>query len=72
VYRLLLQALASHPEEVRSFYEDTVAPVVLYDEQYHTELLSTLEAYLVNDCNMNATPVASTLTGIRSPTAFSA
>jgi sugar diacid utilization regulator len=55
VYRLLLQALASHPEEVRSFYEDTVAPVVLYDEQYHTELLSTLEAYLVNDCNMNAT-----------------
>jgi hypothetical protein len=55
VYRLLLHALASHPEEVRSFYEDTVSSVVLYDEQYHTELLSTLETYLANDCNMNAT-----------------
>jgi sugar diacid utilization regulator len=55
VYRLLFRALASHPEEVRRFYEDTVAPIVRYDHQYHTELLSTLEAYLANDCNMNAT-----------------
>jgi sugar diacid utilization regulator len=55
VYRLLFRALASHPEEVRSFYEDTVAPIVRYDHQYHTDLLSTLEAYLANDCNMNAT-----------------
>jgi sugar diacid utilization regulator len=55
VYRLLFRALASHPEEVRSFYEDTVAPIVRYDHQYHSELLSTLEAYLANDCNMNAT-----------------
>jgi hypothetical protein len=55
VYRLLFRALATHPEEVRSFYEDTVAPVVRYDDQYQTELLKTLEAYLGNDCNMNAT-----------------
>jgi sugar diacid utilization regulator len=55
VYRLLFRALASHPEEVRSFYEDTVAPLVRYDEQYRTELLATLESYLANDCNMNAT-----------------
>jgi sugar diacid utilization regulator len=55
VYRLLFRALASHPEEVRSFYEDTVAAVVRYDDQYHTDLLSTLETYLANDCNMNAT-----------------
>ena len=27
-YRLLFRVLASHPEEVRSFYEDTVAPLV--------------------------------------------
>ena len=27
-YRLLFRVLASHPEEVRSFYEDTVAPIV--------------------------------------------
>jgi len=55
VYRLLFRALASDPAEVLSFYEDTVAPVVRYDDQYHTELRSTLEAYLANDCNMNAT-----------------
>jgi PucR family transcriptional regulator, purine catabolism regulatory protein len=55
VYRLLFRALASHPEEVRSFYEDTVAPIVRYDQQYHTELLATLESYLANDCNMNGT-----------------
>ena len=30
-YRLLFRVLASHPEEVRSFYEDTVAPLVAYD-----------------------------------------
>jgi DNA-binding PucR family transcriptional regulator len=55
VYRLLFRALASDPAEVRAFYEDTVAPVIRYDDQYHTDLLSTLEAYLANDCNMNAT-----------------
>jgi sugar diacid utilization regulator len=54
-YRLLFRVLASHPEEVRSFYEDTVAPVVRYDEQYSTELIATLGAYLRNNCNMNAT-----------------
>ena len=55
VYRLLFRALVSDPEEVRSFYEDTVAPVVAYDRQYRSELLTTLEAYLAQDCNMNAT-----------------
>ena len=38
-----------------SFYEDTVAPVARYDDQYQGELIATLEAYLANDCNMNAT-----------------
>jgi hypothetical protein len=57
-YRLLFRVLASHPEEVRSFYEDTVAPVVRYDEQYTSELLATLEAYLAQNCNMNATASA--------------
>ena len=38
-YRLLFRVLASHPEEVRSFYEDTVAPLVRYDEQYSTDLV---------------------------------
>ena len=50
--------LASHPEEVKSFYEDTIAPLVRYDEQYSTDLVGTLEAYLGQNCNMNATAAA--------------
>jgi sugar diacid utilization regulator len=57
-YRLLFRVLASHPEEVRSFYEDTVAPIVRYDDQYATDLVGTLEAYLDRNCNMNATAAA--------------
>ncbi|HVE67109.1 MAG TPA: helix-turn-helix domain-containing protein [Solirubrobacteraceae bacterium] len=57
-YRLLFRVLASHPEEVRSFYEDTIAPVVRYDDQYATDLAGTLEAYLGQNCNMNATAAA--------------
>jgi sugar diacid utilization regulator len=57
-YRLLFRVLASHPEEVRSFYEDTVASIVRYDDQYRTDLVQTLEAYLEHNCNMNATAAA--------------
>jgi hypothetical protein len=57
-YRLLFRVLVSHPEEVRSFYEDTVAPLVRYDDQYRTDLIGTLEAYLDQNCNMNATAAA--------------
>jgi sugar diacid utilization regulator len=55
VYRLLFRALISDPGEVRSFYEDTVEPIVRYDREYRSELLGTLEEYLASDCNMNAT-----------------
>ena len=68
VYRLLFRALISDPQEVRSFYEDTVEPVVRYDNQYRSELLGTLEEYLATDCNMNATAGPSTPTATRSPT----
>ena len=57
-YRLLFRVLASHPEEVKSFYEDTLAPLVRYDEQYSTDLVGTLESYLSENCNMNATAAA--------------
>ena len=57
-YRLLFRVLASHPEEVRSFYEDTIAAIVRYDDQYRTDLVGTLEAYLEQNCNMNATAAA--------------
>jgi sugar diacid utilization regulator len=45
-YRLLFRVFASHPDEVRSFYEDTVAPLVRYDESYGSDLLTTLETFL--------------------------
>jgi sugar diacid utilization regulator len=55
VYRLLFRALISDPDEVRTFYRDTVEPLVRYDIQYRSDLLGTLEEYLASDCNMNAT-----------------
>jgi sugar diacid utilization regulator len=55
VYRLLFRALVSDPDEVRSFYRDTVEPLVRYDDQYRSDLFGTLEEYLASDCNMNAT-----------------
>jgi hypothetical protein len=54
-YRLLTRVLASYPEEVQMLYESTVAPLVGYDEQYQTDLVTTLQTYLANNCNMNAT-----------------
>ena len=40
------------------FYEETVAPLVRYDEQYRTDLVGTVEAYLRHNCNMNSTASA--------------
>ena len=57
-YRLLFRVLASHPEELRGLYEDTVAAIVRYDEQYRTDLVTTLDTYLERNCNINATASA--------------
>jgi DNA-binding PucR family transcriptional regulator len=57
-YRLLFRVLASHPEEVRSFYDDTIAPLVRYDEQYGSDLIATLEAWFEHDCSTVATAAA--------------
>ena len=54
-YRLLFRVLASNPEEVRAFHEDTIAPLVRYDEQYGTDLVGTLEAWFEHDCSTSAT-----------------
>ncbi|HEX2436610.1 MAG TPA: hypothetical protein VHI76_08135, partial [Solirubrobacterales bacterium] len=37
-YRLLLPAMSEDPGELERFYEETVAPLVAYDDQYETEL----------------------------------
>jgi sugar diacid utilization regulator len=57
-YRLLFRMLASHPDEVRNFYEETVAPLARSDQHNRTDLIHTLRSYLDANCNMNATAAA--------------
>jgi hypothetical protein len=54
-YRLLLPAISEDPAELERFYEETVAPLVAYDEQYETDMLATVEAFLENDGNVTPT-----------------
>lgn len=54
-YKLLFQIFADRPEELAAFYEQTIGPLVRYDEQYQTELVATLSTYLEFDCNLAAT-----------------
>jgi hypothetical protein len=53
-YQLLLPHM-SDPAELRRFYDETVRPLVAYDEQYETDLLGTLATFLDCDANVNAT-----------------
>jgi len=54
-YRLLLSAMAEDPAELQRFYAETVEPLVAYDEQYETDLVKTLEAFLDADGNVAGT-----------------
>ncbi len=48
-YRLLLRAMTDDPAELQRFHEETIAPLVAYDEQYETDLVRTLETFLDED-----------------------
>jgi hypothetical protein len=48
-YRLLLPAMSEDAGELERFYRETVAPLAAYDDQYATELVATVEAYLESD-----------------------
>jgi sugar diacid utilization regulator len=54
-YRLLLPAMSEDPAELQRFYDETVEPLVAYDEQYETELVTTLETFLDADGNVAGT-----------------
>jgi sugar diacid utilization regulator len=54
-YRLLLPAMSEDPGELERFYAETIEPLAAYDDQYETELVATVEAYLANDGNVAAT-----------------
>lgn len=50
-YKLLFRVLQEDPEEIESFYRETLGPVVAYDSRYGTELVNTLITYLKNDAS---------------------
>jgi sugar diacid utilization regulator len=54
-YRLLLPAMSEDPGELERFFAETIEPLAAYDDQYETELVATVEAYLANDGNIAAT-----------------
>jgi DNA-binding PucR family transcriptional regulator len=54
-YRLLLPAMSEDPAELERFHQETVAPIVAYDEQYETDLVHTLESFLEADGNVART-----------------
>ena len=54
-YRLLLPAMSEDPAELQRFYAETVEPLVLYDEQYATDLVQTVETFLDADGNVAGT-----------------
>ena len=47
--------MSEDPRELQGFYDETVAPLVAYDEQYETELVRTLETFLDADGNVART-----------------
>jgi PucR family transcriptional regulator, purine catabolism regulatory protein len=58
-YRLLLSAMSESPDELQRFYAETLEPLVAYDDQYETDLVRTIEAFL--DCDGNVAQTAERL-----------
>jgi DNA-binding PucR family transcriptional regulator len=54
-YRLLLSSMSENPQELQRFYAETVEPLLAYDNQYETDLVGTLEAFLEADGNVART-----------------
>jgi sugar diacid utilization regulator len=54
-YRLLLSAMSEDPVELQRFYAETIEPLVAYDDQYETDLVQTVEAFLEADGNVAGT-----------------
>ena len=54
-YRLLLPAMMEDPAELQRFYAETVESLVAYDDQYETDLVQTVVAFLEADGNVAGT-----------------
>ena len=46
--------MSEDPGELQRFFAETIEPLAAYDDQYETELVATVEAYLGNDGNVAA------------------
>jgi DNA-binding PucR family transcriptional regulator len=47
--------MSDDPAELHRFFEETIAPVVRYDEQYESNLVQTVGAFLEADGNVAGT-----------------
>jgi DNA-binding PucR family transcriptional regulator len=47
--------MSEDPTELEGFFDETVAPLAAYDEQYETELVRTVETFLDADGNVAGT-----------------
>jgi hypothetical protein len=56
--RILFRTFVADPDELARFSEETVGPLVGYDEQQGSELQATFWAYQESNCNMNLTAKA--------------
>ncbi len=52
-YKLLTGLLDNNKDELKSFYEETVAPLIEYDKKHDSELIKTLEGYFRYDENIS-------------------
>ena len=52
-YKLLTSLLDNNADELKSFYEETIASLVDYDRRHGSELVKTLEAFFQNNENIN-------------------
>lgn len=57
-YRLLVRLMASDREQLESFHAQSVAPLARHDEQYRTDLIGTLAAYLDHNGRLGAAAAA--------------
>lgn len=54
-YKLLLKLYETSPSELDIFFRETIEPILGYDKKYNSELIKTLEMYLLNEQNIAKT-----------------
>ncbi len=55
IYKILLRVLEQEPAELDTLYNESIAPLSVYDKKHNSELIRTLEVFLNNNRNLNET-----------------